>query len=113
MFGDANAWATLSEVLEDVLYDANLIPTFLIIDAPFCEGLHTSCRETTQFLLHLGSHVDWTAEKACFESFLKELASFYMPSSYHRCRTTMMMRLIPLHRRQTLIPGPVGLMYIG
>ena len=47
MFEDVNAWATLSEVLEDVLYDANLISTFLIIDAPFCEGLHASCRETT------------------------------------------------------------------
>ena len=46
LFEDANAWTTLSEILEDVLYDTNLIPTFLIIDAPFCKGLHASCRET-------------------------------------------------------------------
>ncbi|EFQ30580.1 DNA mismatch repair protein MutL [Colletotrichum graminicola] len=32
-----------------------------------------------QFLLRLGPCVDWTGEKACFETFLKELASFYVP----------------------------------
>ena len=32
-----------------------------------------------QFLLRLGPNVDWTEEKACFESFLQELATFYVP----------------------------------
>ncbi|KAK2044655.1 DNA mismatch repair protein MutL [Colletotrichum somersetense] len=32
-----------------------------------------------QFLLRLGPCVDWTEEKSCFETFLKELASFYVP----------------------------------
>lgn len=32
-----------------------------------------------RFLLHLGPNVDWTEEKACFESFLRELATFYVP----------------------------------
>ncbi|OLN81017.1 DNA mismatch repair protein MLH1 [Colletotrichum chlorophyti] len=32
-----------------------------------------------RFLLRLGPCVDWTEEKACFGSFLKELASFYVP----------------------------------
>ncbi|KAF5022242.1 hypothetical protein F66182_5681 [Fusarium sp. NRRL 66182] len=32
-----------------------------------------------RFLLRLGPGVDWTEEKACFESFLRELASFYVP----------------------------------
>lgn len=32
-----------------------------------------------QFLLRLGPHVDWTEEKGCFETFLRELASFYVP----------------------------------
>ncbi|KAH8912237.1 DNA mismatch repair protein MutL [Coniochaeta sp. PMI_546] len=32
-----------------------------------------------QFLLRLGPHVVWNEEKACFETFLKELASFYVP----------------------------------
>ncbi|KAF7547123.1 hypothetical protein G7046_g9101 [Stylonectria norvegica] len=32
-----------------------------------------------RFLLRLGPQVDWTEEKACFESFIRELASFYVP----------------------------------
>ncbi|KAF4432073.1 DNA mismatch repair protein MLH1 [Fusarium austroafricanum] len=32
-----------------------------------------------RFLLRLGPSVDWTEEKACFDSFLRELASFYAP----------------------------------
>ncbi|KAH9941321.1 DNA binding protein [Epithele typhae] len=31
------------------------------------------------FLMRLGPQVDWTAEKECFESFLRELAYFYVP----------------------------------
>lgn len=31
------------------------------------------------FLLRLGPHVVWDEEKACFETFLRELASFYVP----------------------------------
>lgn len=34
-----------------------------------------------RFLLRLGPHVDWTEEKACFHTFLRELASFYAPES--------------------------------
>ena len=32
-----------------------------------------------RFLLQLGPKVKWTEEKACFETFLKELATFYVP----------------------------------
>ena len=32
-----------------------------------------------RFLLRLGPQVDWTEEKACFETFLRELATFYVP----------------------------------
>lgn len=32
-----------------------------------------------RFLLRLGPHVDWSDEKACFATFLRELASFYVP----------------------------------
>ncbi|KZT10305.1 DNA mismatch repair protein MutL [Laetiporus sulphureus 93-53] len=31
------------------------------------------------FLMRLGPQVDWTSEKECFESFLRELAYFYVP----------------------------------
>ncbi|KAL2175630.1 uncharacterized protein P884DRAFT_247182 [Thermothelomyces heterothallicus CBS 202.75] len=32
-----------------------------------------------RFLLRLGPHVDWTEERPCFESLLKEIAAFYVP----------------------------------
>jgi DNA mismatch repair protein MLH1 len=32
-----------------------------------------------RFLLRLGPSVDWTEEKACFDSFLREMATFYVP----------------------------------
>ncbi|GKT47473.1 DNA mismatch repair protein MLH1 [Colletotrichum spaethianum] len=32
-----------------------------------------------RFLLRLGPCVDWAEEKSCFDTFLKELASFYVP----------------------------------
>lgn len=31
------------------------------------------------FFMRLGPQVDWTAEKPCFETFLHELAFFYVP----------------------------------
>lgn len=31
------------------------------------------------FLMRLGPQVDWTSEQACFDSFLRELAYFYVP----------------------------------
>jgi DNA mismatch repair protein MLH1 len=34
-----------------------------------------------QFLLRLGPYVDWDSEKPCFQSFLRELAAFYVPES--------------------------------
>ncbi|KAK3353098.1 hypothetical protein B0T25DRAFT_607153 [Lasiosphaeria hispida] len=32
-----------------------------------------------RFLLRLGPHVNWSDERGCFETFLKELATFYVP----------------------------------
>ncbi|PYH83858.1 putative DNA mismatch repair protein Mlh1 [Aspergillus uvarum CBS 121591] len=32
-----------------------------------------------KFLLRLGPYVDWSNEEACFRSFLRELAAFYVP----------------------------------
>jgi len=34
-----------------------------------------------QFLLRLGPHVNWNDEKGCFQTILRELASFYVPES--------------------------------
>jgi DNA mismatch repair protein MLH1 len=43
------------------------------------KGYMPSLAKLPNFLLRLGPHVDWTDEKACFQSFLRELASFYAP----------------------------------
>lgn len=43
------------------------------------KGYTPSLAKLPQFLLRLGPHVDWTDERACFQSFLRELASFYVP----------------------------------
>ena len=43
------------------------------------KGYTPSLAKLPNFLLRLGPHVDWTNEKGCFRSFLRELASFYVP----------------------------------
>ncbi|KAI0478938.1 histidine kinase-like ATPase [Xylariaceae sp. FL0804] len=43
------------------------------------KGYTPSMAKLPQFLLRLGPHVNWTDEKLCFETFLKELATYYVP----------------------------------
>lgn len=43
------------------------------------KGYTPAAAKLPQFLLRLGPNVDWTEELACFESFLQELATFYVP----------------------------------
>lgn len=43
------------------------------------KGYTPSLAKLPHFLLRLGPHVDWAEERACFASFLRELASFYVP----------------------------------
>lgn len=38
-----------------------------------------SLAKLPRFLLRLGPHINWTSEKACFSTFLRELASYYVP----------------------------------
>jgi len=40
-----------------------------------------SMAKLPHFLLRLGPHVNWLEEKPCFYTFLKELASFYVPET--------------------------------
>jgi DNA mismatch repair protein MLH1 len=40
-----------------------------------------SMAKLPQFLLRLGPHVNWNEEKGCFQTLLRELASFYVPES--------------------------------
>ncbi len=48
-----------------------------------------SVAKLPQFLLRLGPHVNWENEKACFQTFLRELASFYTPESLPLPPSTM------------------------
>jgi DNA mismatch repair protein MLH1 len=43
------------------------------------KGYTPSLAKLPRFLLRLGPHVNWTDEKECFATFLRELASFYVP----------------------------------
>jgi DNA mismatch repair protein MLH1 len=45
------------------------------------KGYMPSMAKLPNFLLRLGPHVDWTDERACFHTFLRELADFYVPES--------------------------------
>lgn len=48
------------------------------------KGYMPSLIKLPRFLLRLGPFVDWTDEQRCFESFLRELASFYVPEKLPR-----------------------------
>ncbi|KUJ06957.1 DNA mismatch repair protein MutL [Mollisia scopiformis] len=43
------------------------------------KGYLPSLAKLPRFLLRLGPHVNWTSEKECFETLLRELASYYVP----------------------------------
>ena len=48
------------------------------------KGYMPSMAKLPNFLLRLGPHVDWQSESGCFQSFLRELASFYVPEALPR-----------------------------
>jgi DNA mismatch repair protein MLH1 len=51
-----------------------------IISIPLLlKGYTPSLAKLPRFLLRLGPHVNWMDEKACFATFLRELASYYAP----------------------------------
>lgn len=43
------------------------------------KGYTPSLTKLPSFLLRLGPHVNWQEEQGCFRTFLRELASFYVP----------------------------------
>jgi DNA mismatch repair protein MLH1 len=45
------------------------------------KGYMPSMAKLPNFLLRLGPHIDWQNEGACFQSFLRELASYYAPEA--------------------------------
>ncbi|KAK3053613.1 DNA mismatch repair protein Mlh1 [Extremus antarcticus] len=45
------------------------------------KGYTPSLAKLPSFLLRLGPHINWNDEKGCFDTFLRELASFYVPEA--------------------------------
>ncbi|KAK4235509.1 histidine kinase-like ATPase [Achaetomium macrosporum] len=61
-------------------FSLEISPTGELLSIPLLvKGYTPAIVKLPRFLLRLGPHVNWTEEKPCFESFLKELASFYVP----------------------------------
>lgn len=61
-------------------FSLEISPTGELLSIPLLvKGYNPAIVKLPKFLLRLGPHVNWTEEKACFESFLKELAAFYVP----------------------------------
>lgn len=60
----------------DISEDGELLSIPLML-----KGYMPCLAKLPTFLLRLGPHVNWDDEKDCFDSFLRELASFYSPES--------------------------------
>lgn len=61
-------------------FSLEITPTGELISIPLLvKGYTPSIGKLPRFLIRLGPHVDWSDEKACFQTFLTELASFYVP----------------------------------
>lgn len=61
-------------------FSLEISPAGELISVPLLIKNYTpAMSKLPQFLLRLGPHVDWDEETACFETFLRELASFYVP----------------------------------
>ncbi|KAE8450372.1 hypothetical protein EG329_006446 [Mollisiaceae sp. DMI_Dod_QoI] len=58
----------------EISEDGQLISIPLLL-----KGYTPSLAKLPRFLLRLGPHVNWTSEKECFQTFLRELASYYVP----------------------------------
>lgn len=67
------------EMLQEY-FSISITPDGLLEGIPLLLKNYTpALSKLPQFLLRLGPHVDWTDEKECFDSFLQELARFYVP----------------------------------
>lgn len=61
-------------------FSLEISPTGEVVSIPLLvKGYTPPLAKLPRFLLRLGPQVDWTDEKACFRSFLRELAAFYVP----------------------------------
>ncbi|KAF4972647.1 hypothetical protein FSARC_796 [Fusarium sarcochroum] len=61
-------------------FSLEISPAGEVISLPLLiKGYTPPLVKLPRFLLRLGPSVDWTEEKACFDTFLRELATFYVP----------------------------------
>lgn len=61
-------------------FSIEISPSGELLSIPLLmKGYTPSLAKLPRFLLRLGPHVNWRAEKECFETFLRELADFYVP----------------------------------
>ena len=68
---------TLPLLLRDYTPNLDKLPLFLMRLGPQVRALsYTAASDSTDDAL---MQVDWTSEQACFDSFLRELAFFYVP----------------------------------
>ncbi|KAK1759387.1 hypothetical protein QBC47DRAFT_104503 [Echria macrotheca] len=75
----ANQLIERRELLQEY-FSLEVSPAGELLSIPLLvKGYNPAIVKLPQFLLRLGPHVNWSEEKACFDSFLKELASFYVP----------------------------------
>ncbi|PFH55200.1 hypothetical protein XA68_10393 [Ophiocordyceps unilateralis] len=61
-------------------FSLEITPVGDVVSIPLLlKGYSPSLAKLPRFLLNLGPNVDWSGEKACFDSLLRELATFYVP----------------------------------
>lgn len=61
-------------------FSLEISPTGELVSLPLLiKGYTPTMAKLPRFLLQLGRKVTWTEEKGCFETFLRELATFYTP----------------------------------
>lgn len=67
------------EMLQEY-FSLEISPAGELLSIPLMvKGYTPSLAKLPRFLLRLGPFVNWNEEKACLESFLRELATFYVP----------------------------------
>lgn len=67
------------EMLQE-FFSLEISPSGDLISIPLLvKGYTPPIAKLPRFLLHLGPRVNWMVEKGCIETFLRELATFYVP----------------------------------
>ena len=90
--GDDLDWEEVVQAVEEQLLSRrDMLAEYFKLDFAEDGMLHTlpllmkgympSIAKLPTFLVRLGPHVDWTDEKACFRTFLQELARWYVPEA--------------------------------